>query len=272
MKTVACIVARNSSTRLPKKALLEINGKKLIEYLIEKIKLVKNVDSIYLCTSVDKIDRALLTIADNNNIKSYAGSRESVIDRMLHVAKIEKADNIVRITGDNVFTDELFLQMMIKLHSQNKSVDYTRTEYLPLGITGEVIKVASLKKIKGLIDASKSQYLMWYIFNPDIFKCQVLIPPTFLRAENCSLTVDTYQDFVRTKFIINKLYKKNKIKYQEILDLCKKGDVPNFYLNRSYPIKYSDNRTISFHEYRKIMDERIEKSVKVYLDDNLYYK
>ena len=107
--TIACIIARTNSTRLPKKVLKKINDEMLIEFLIKKIKRAKNIDSIYLCTSIDKTDKILLEIAESHGIKSYAGSRDKVIERMLKVGEKENANNLIRITGDNVFCDEIFI-------------------------------------------------------------------------------------------------------------------------------------------------------------------
>ena len=47
MKTAAFIPVRLSSTRLPGKALLKINGKPCIQYLVERIKTIKNLDEKY---------------------------------------------------------------------------------------------------------------------------------------------------------------------------------------------------------------------------------
>lgn len=271
MRTVACIIARTASTRLPNKVLREINGKKLIEYIIEKMKNVGNLDVIYLCTSVDDDDQILLDIAKENGIKSYAGSRKSVIDRMLDVAKIENADNVVRVTGDNVFTDEFFLDRMIEEHNNHPMMDYTRTEYLPLGVTAEVINVSALKRCYEMIDPKKSEYLMLYMFNPEEFNCQVLIPEESLMAEYSSLTVDTHEDFERTEFLIDRLYKHNRLYYDDIIKLNKKIRIPYFNIDKNLLVKMPNNNAITYAEFRSsIIKQRINISKKVVLEVNFY--
>lgn len=273
MKTIGCIIARTKSRRLPKKVLKEINGKNLIEYIIEKMKYVKNLDEIYLCTSIDKNDKILLDIAERNDIKGYAGSRKSVINRMLDVAKIENADNVVRITGDNVFTDEIFLERMIKEQNKDIVMDYTKTEYLPIGVTAEVIKVSALNRCYEMMNPYKSQYLMLYMFDPDNFHCQVLVPPAPLRREFFSLTVDTQADLERTKFLIDRLYKNGRIYYDGIIKLSENLEVPHFRIDKNSPVKMPDNnKNITYGEFRKNMKDRIDKSKKVLLEDNFYEK
>lgn len=267
LRNVACIIARTNSKRLSKKVLREINAIKLIEYIIKKIKRSKLVDEIYLCTSIDKEDKILIEIASKNNIKSFAGSREFIIDRMLEVAKIENADNVIRITGDNIFTDEVYLDLMLKYHNKY-NIDYTRTEYLPIGVTAEVINTIALKKCYSLMDPKFSQYLLLYIFQPEKYNCQVLIPEDTHRHPDWSLTVDVPDDFQRTEEIIRK--QKNIPNYIDILSICKNNKVNNLYYKVSDNIKYPGGLLITYSAFRKEMEERIKKSKIIQLDKGEY--
>jgi len=267
LRNIACIIARTNSKRLSKKVLREINGIKLIEYIIKKIKRSRYVDEIYLCTSIDKEDEILIEIASKNNIKSFAGSRESVIERMLEVAKIEDADNVIRITGDNIFTDEVYLDLMLKYHNIN-NVDYTRTDYLPIGITAEVIKTIALKKCYSLMDPKFSQYLLLYIFQPEKYNCQVLIPEGSHRNPDWSLTVDTPDDFKRTEEIIGK--QNNIPNYIDILSICKNNKINNLYYKVSDNIKCPGDLLITYSTFRNEMEERIKKSKIIQLKKGEY--
>lgn len=269
MKTIACIIARTNSTRLPEKVLREVISEvKLIEYLISKVKKAKQIDEIYLCTSIDKNDEILLEIAKKNNIKFYAGSKDSVIDRMLEVAKIENADNVVRITGDNIFTDEIYLDLMMKYHLKNFP-DYTRTEYLPIGITSEIIKVSALKKCKEQMNPNESQYLLLYIFQPENFKCQVLIPEKKHSKPTMTFTVDTPEDFERTLKLVEEK-KEGLLNFDEILNICKSKDIPNTEYEAGAAVRFPSNLIFSFKAFRTEMDMRIENSTKIFLEKNEY--
>lgn len=270
MKTVACIIARTNSKRLPRKVLKKINNKCMIELLIERIKKAKNIDDIYLCTSVDIEDKLLVDIANKNNIKAYQGSRESVIDRMLDVAKIEKANNVIRITGDNLFTDFIYLDEMINEHNKNQ-FDYTRTEFLSIGVTAEVINVIALKDCYNIIDPHKSEYLFLYMFNPEKYKCGVLIPPKNQRNEFSSLTIDTPEDWERTLYIYNNI-SKSIINYLDILNLNEKNDIPFFSINKEMLIKLPDNEKITYRDFREKIKKKIDKANKIYLEEDFYLK
>lgn len=263
MKTVACIIARTNSTRLPKKVLLDINGKRMIDHIIDRIKSVKGIDTIYIATSIHPDDKILGDVASENGIKVYYGSENSVIDRMLEIAEIENASNVIRITGDNVFTDPEILELVLKHHRESMS-EYSRAEYLPIGTTGEVIDVKALKRCYNSIDPNKSEYLFYYIFDPDKYKTLVLIPKSkSFQKVYASLTVDTPNDFERTKFIFDNIQSK-LIKYRDIINLSKDLVIPNFNIDKDLSIKLPDIATMSYGNFREIINERIEKSKKVY--------
>lgn len=262
MKTVACIIARTNSKRLPQKVLKIINGKAMIEHIIENVKEIKEIDEIYICSSKNEEDKILEKIAEKNEIKFYGGSEKAVIERMLDVAEKEKAINIIRITGDNIFTDKFFLEEMLKWH-KIKNVDYTRTEYISIGATAEIMKVDALKDCYKSIDPDKSEYLFLYMFNPQKYKCLTLIPEEKYQRVYSSLTVDTEADWKRTEFIFEKL--KDAINYFNIIELNKKDKIPNFEIDKDIQIKLPDNEEISYYLFRKKLEEKILMSEKIYL-------
>ena len=99
-KVVACVIARTVSKRLPLKILRDLKpGLSMIDFLIQRIKSVDKIDEIYLCTSEEAVDDILADVVSRNGIKLYRGSADAVIERMLAVGDIEKADVLIRITG-----------------------------------------------------------------------------------------------------------------------------------------------------------------------------
>lgn len=263
MKTVACIIARTNSTRLPQKVLLDLYGKKLIEHIIERVKLVKGIDEIYIATSIHEDDKILGKIAEKNGVKVYYGSEKSVIDRMLDISRIEKANNVIRITGDNIFTDHEILEKLVASHKEHNA-EYSRAEFLPLGVTGEVIKTEALKRCYESIDPNKSEYLFYYIFNPDEYNTMVLVPEdSSKKLEYSSLTVDTVNDFERTKYIFDNI-SSDVIKYSEIVELNKNKEIPNFNIDTEMSIKLPDINEMNYRDFRGIINKRINKSKKVF--------
>lgn len=268
MKNIVCIIARTNSKRLPHKTILEIGGKKMIEHIIDSMKELKYASEVYLCTSIDEEDKPLLEIANKSGIKAYCGSRDSVIDRMLNVADLEDADNLLRVTGDNIFTDPIILDFALKEHME-KNADYTRAERLPLGVTGEVMKVSAIKDCYRKIDPDKSEYLAVYMFNPDEYKCLTVLPPEKLNQPYQTLTVDTPSDWERTHFIFEHIFKK-KIYFGDIIELKRKMDIPHYDMDKAGLVKLPDNKSISFTEFRKMYELRISRSMQLFMEEGYY--
>jgi len=262
MRNIACIIARTNSTRLPQKVLADVNGRKLIEHIIDRVKLVNGIDEIYIATSKDPNDRILEEIAKAKGIKVYFGDENSVIDRMLDIAEIEDAANVIRITSDNIFTDQEILESTLIAHNKF-NMEYTRAEFLSIGTTAEVIDVQALKRCYQMIDPNKSEYLFYYIFDPANFRTLVLIPSDKeLWQEYTSLTVDTELDLYRTKFIYDHIEELNPT-YREIVQLHKRVTIPYFEIDKTSRIKLPDRDNMDYQSFRKIINQRIEQSKKV---------
>ena len=75
MKIVAVIVARNGSTRVPGKSLIEFSGNPLIWY-IRIAKQIHGVSQVCLANLKSKIDNSLCDIAESENIEIYRGDPE----------------------------------------------------------------------------------------------------------------------------------------------------------------------------------------------------
>ena len=81
-KTAAMIVARQGSSRFPKKATLPIGGKPLLEFLIHRLRAMGIFDSIILATSSLSQDQELIDIAQRAGAKTFGGDPEDVLRRM----------------------------------------------------------------------------------------------------------------------------------------------------------------------------------------------
>jgi spore coat polysaccharide biosynthesis protein SpsF (cytidylyltransferase family) len=204
MKAIGLVAVRVKSSRLKRKALLDLNGKPLILHLLLRLKKSKKLDDVILCTSTHPNDRVLLEIAKENGFKSFAGSEDDVMDRFIYAGEEENADIIVRITGDNPLTDPEIIDQMIKSHI-NSNADYTRMDGLPIGITAEVIAFKALKKAFQLAEDSRHSEYMTYYFTeyPEIFKLNILQAPENINRPHYRLTVDYSEDYELLQKIFN---------------------------------------------------------------------
>lgn len=101
MSVGALIVARLSSSRLPRKALLDVWGKPMVERLAERVLAAKTLDKVVLATSTDPSDDELEAAARRMGILCHRGSLESVNERVAGAARAHGCDSVVELLGDN---------------------------------------------------------------------------------------------------------------------------------------------------------------------------
>jgi len=207
------------SSRLKKKALLNLNGKPLILQLLLRLRKSERMDDIVLCTSTHPDDKILLKLAKDNGFKSFAGSEDDVMDRFIHAGNLENADLIVRITGDNPLTDPEIIDIMIDSHIKS-GADYTRMDNLPVGVTAEVITFTALKKAFEMAENSGySEYMTNYFVDyPAIFKLNIMQPDEELRRPHYRLTVDYQEDYELMQVIFNNFKQFPEISMKEIIE------------------------------------------------------
>ena len=93
------------STRLPRKLLLEIQGKSVLDHMIDRLKRSAKVSEIVLCTSTDSEDDELIEMTQANGVLSFRGSPEDVLERMLGAADHFGFDYLLSITADCPLVD-----------------------------------------------------------------------------------------------------------------------------------------------------------------------
>ena len=128
MNVIAIVQARTSSTRLPNKVLLPLNGKTVIENVIDRVKRAKLVTKTILATSTDPSDDGLAKLCEEKGIEVFRGSLNDCLDRFYQAAKQYQADVIVRITGDCPLIDPEIIDKALNEHI-NKKNDFTCTAF-----------------------------------------------------------------------------------------------------------------------------------------------
>ena len=126
MNTGAFIIVRLGSSRLPKKNIMEILGKPMIELLIERVKRSQLVDKIVITTSSHPIDDPLEDLAEKLGVFCYRGSLENVMERINGAAHAFDCDTIVELLGDNPLVHSDLIDDVLKLYNDG-NYDYAAT-------------------------------------------------------------------------------------------------------------------------------------------------
>jgi spore coat polysaccharide biosynthesis protein SpsF len=260
-KTIACIIARTVSTRLPLKVLRKVTPDySMLDFIIQRTKMLQNIDGIYLCTSDVNVDEILEDVASANGIKIYRGGADDVLERIISVGELENADNLIRITGDNVFGNYEYVDMLITGHNEN-NLEYSRLIGVPFGVSPEILNLAALKKCYISIDPLLSEYLTVFMFNPVLYRCGVARVNGLRDSSDYTLTVDTPNDLARTKAILSFFPQKDKLKISlsEIIDIVDRNAIPNSKVDKESNVKLP-SKVVSFVDYVDDLAYRAQQS------------
>jgi spore coat polysaccharide biosynthesis protein SpsF (cytidylyltransferase family)/sialic acid synthase SpsE len=222
IENVGLVAVRLKSSRLKKKAMLDICGEPLIYRVYENLLKSKTIEKIIMCTSIDEEDDELCEYFKSKNISFYRGSSLNVIDRFLSCIKHYNLNpkNVVRLTGDNCFTCTEELDRLIDSHNLS-NFEYSTFVGLPSGTNSEVISLSCLKKLDRIVeDGNSSEYMTWMLDDPEVFKVNKIECLDSYKS-SIRLSCDTREDFkVISQLFFNnlnslKLILKNidKIKY-----------------------------------------------------------
>ncbi|NNL59252.1 MAG: hypothetical protein HKP31_07325 [Nitrosopumilus sp.] len=239
MKTAAFVPVRLSSTRLPSKALLEIQGKPCIEYLIDRIKQIKELDEIVICTTKNKIDDKIVDLAQKINVSIFRGSETDILDRFKNAAEKFNVQNIVNIDGDDILCEPEFIKETANELKKN-IVDYISWKNMPLGTTPIGIKYEAIKTICDRKDIKNTETGWGKFFTETrLFKVKVLTSDDpKLIDHDVRLTLDYKEDFKLFEQILTNL--KKPFDLRDVLDfLHSRKDIND--LNRNIKDDYWKN-------------------------------
>ena len=189
----------------------------MIELLVQRLKNIKNVRNIIVCTTNKKSDDELVKFLVKKNILYFRGDDTDILKRFYDAAQKFQTDIIIDVEGDKIYTEPFFVSEIIS-EMKNNNYDFiigndstkifNPSDHLIHGIIPAGIRVSSIKKVsklknefnketgyKEIFVNSKNIKKKFFVFNS---KLQV---PSSLR-----LTIDYPEDlnFARKLFSILK--------------------------------------------------------------------
>ena len=141
----AIILARLDSSRLPRKGLIDIQGKPLLGYVVERVKAVAGVDDVALATSSREVDAPLADFAKEWGISLFRGNLNDVAGRVLSCARKREYSAFLRVNGDSPFFPIQEAQHGVEIFRQGKHhmVTNVQRRTFPPGMSVEIIDRAS---------------------------------------------------------------------------------------------------------------------------------
>ncbi len=220
----AIIQARMGSTRLPGKAMMDLAGKPLLYHVFDRIQVTSGVDRIVLATCPGEKNRVIIALAESMGIDVFIGSEDNVLERFYLASRQSGGDYIMRVTGDNPFTDPYYAERTIQAIKETEA-DLCYFPNLPLGTgVGMVTKSALDRAYRRSDQPHQFEHVTPYIKeHPDEFKLHICDIELHNPFPNLRLTVDTEEDFEVARRIYGVCYKGKPFPLSDVISYLEKN-------------------------------------------------
>ncbi len=222
---MAIIQARMSSSRLPGKVLLDLNGEPTILRIVDRLKKALTVDEVIVATSLDESDNQLFELLQNKKIECFRGDLEDVLSRFIGVLTSSDAEVVIRITADCPLVMPKLVDQMVKdfLLSDLDYLSNTITPTFPDGLDVEIFTKEALMKLNSLnLSSQEREHVTLGIRNrPELFSLSNFVGKKDLSS--LRWTVDYEEDLVFVREVYSHFKKRESdFGYNEVLHLLEK--------------------------------------------------
>jgi len=222
------IQARMTSTRLPKKVMLPLCNKTVLEVVIDRLEKYKN--NIIIATTNDGTEEPIINLCKKINVKYSQGSVNNVLERYYQSAKEYGAtqnDLIVRITSDCPLIDITMMEKVIEMYKKG-NYDYISNRInrtIPVGLDVEILNFELLEQtyLHAKEDFEK-EHVTPYIYlshnkNYNIGSCEEIEDNSQYR-----LTLDEDKDYEAIKEIYKKFNNSLDFNYNDLISMLREND------------------------------------------------
>ena len=208
MNTDVIVQARMSSQRLPNKVLTMINGKPLLQNLLERLTHCSSIDQIVVATSEDKSDDPIAVFCHEYGALCFRGSLQNVAKRFYMALEKYNLDAFVRVCCDSPMLDQKLIEQGVKLFNRECDlVTNTLPRSYPVGQSVEVVSSSTFKKIYEKMSRPDhfEHVTKYYYEHSDEFRIKNFSNDKDLSSYR--LVVDTPEDLKRIEKIIGSMTK-----------------------------------------------------------------
>lgn len=208
MKTVIVIQTRLGSSRLPCKALLNLRGLPVIDWVTRRCGSSRLADAVVAAVPDTRMDDVLADHLAARGARVHRGSEQDVLARMIDAARALDAETVVRVCADNPLICGEEIDNLIDFY-RRVPCDYAynhipRGNSYPDGLGAEIVSLALLERLgeTAVLPAHREHCLSYITDNPDRFVIRTFDPPDkALRHPDLKLDMDTAEDFVKLSLL-----------------------------------------------------------------------
>ncbi|MFM9983976.1 MAG: cytidylyltransferase domain-containing protein [Flavobacteriales bacterium] len=220
-KIVVISQARMTSTRLPGKVLMNVDGQSLLKYHLDRLQ--SSLWQLVVATTTNASDDSIVAWCKQNDIATFRGSEDNVLERFYEAARSCNAEIIVRVTSDCPLIDKELIEQGLNFfetpQSKNVYVSNCFPRTFARGFDFEIFSFEALEE--AYLNAHEPfdlEHATPYIWKNK--SGRINLQNITQAADNSSLRlcVDTREDFLLIQKLIEQ-YKCDKLSYQEIESL-----------------------------------------------------
>lgn len=143
-----------TSSRLPGKVLMELEGAPMLAQQLRRLRRCRLVDDITVATTVNSTDDPLVSLADAEGVRWFRGSEDDVLSRFVGAAREAGAEAILRVTSDCPLLDPVETDRVVaELTDHAAECDYAANllhRTYPRGLDVEALFSDTLARIDRL--------------------------------------------------------------------------------------------------------------------------
>jgi len=211
MDIIAIIQARMSSNRFPGKVLHIVNNKYLLQYIIERIKVLNHFKQVIIATSNKKSDNPIKEFCDSFGLVCYRGSLCNVVDRFQSLLNEFPCDAFLRINGDSPLIDHQLIEKGISLfyNGNYDLVTNVLKRTFPKGQSVEIVKTEIFRKLNQKdLSSDEKEHVTSFFYNNE-FLYNICNFSSKRNMSNMQLSVDTIEDMKMINKILNNITKQH---------------------------------------------------------------
>jgi spore coat polysaccharide biosynthesis protein SpsF len=164
MKRVFIIQARMTSTRLPGKILMDLDGAPMLKRQLDRLKRCRTADKIVVACTTNATDEPIAALCAREGVPVFRGSESDVLSRYIGAAREAEADIVVRVTSDCPLISPEICDKVVDAVGGADYASNTLKRTYPRGLDCEAFTRAALEKAAAeATSAPAHEHVTWYI-------------------------------------------------------------------------------------------------------------
>lgn len=246
-KVDAIIQSTWRSNTFENKSLVKLaNHKTILETIVDSIRKIKYIQTIFLSTSSMSEDDELVSNAKALGLKVYRGEIDNVLER-LYQTSLRTTDTVLKVDGNKPFFDAYEAEKLIEDHF-NGQYDYSYNDHyqgVVYGTDCEVFNKAIFTQVDQdeLTRSQLESGTLWFRSHPNIFKLNKF--PSDENAPGFRVLLENQKDLeVINQYIIHS----HSIQNNELIQYLKDNPIIAQYNQRKESNEVSFNKLLLFPE------------------------